>query len=146
MSSNMPYNSTLLYTVRYHTKNTLKQFAWVNKKKRVGRYKETKWEVVWKCPNEIKKKWMKKLAEGACPQQSFELTFYIGPQQCFGSCTEKVNKGKPLRKKWWHHWPHHPDWFTFVEILAGLIKAAPNQSEYYVKISRGCPEEMKIVE
>lgn len=30
----MPYNSTLLYTVRYHTKNTLKQFAWVNKKKK----------------------------------------------------------------------------------------------------------------
>lgn len=29
----MSYNLTLLFTVRHHTKKTLKQFEWVNEKK-----------------------------------------------------------------------------------------------------------------
>lgn len=146
MALKVQYNLTWLCAVRHHTKNNLKPFAGVGEKEERYKEKKKKREVVTKVFEwDLKREW-RSGRRNLYSQQSSEFAVYTGTQECLGLAPERLTNVKNPRKAWWHYWPHLPGWVTVVEIIAGFIRAARNQSEYYSRVSEGCTEEMKTVE
>lgn len=56
----------------------------------------------------------------------------------------------PQRLQMWNHPERYDDTIAYITLTAStvvdIIRTAKNQSEYYVRISEGCSEEIWIVE